>query len=128
MDFLHWIFLITSVLGIGFSLIAWLLLQKMDAERRRMEDYLVAIGYVMADYYQKIGSLFQQSIHYYDDTIYQFVESTKGVKQEIDDLLDEYEDLREFIVPVQSPEEMAKEQEQKEFLGVVRNYPIRRAK
>lgn len=126
MDFWHFFLLITTILGVGTAIVLIFILRKMDAERMRMEDYLVEISQVMSDYYGKISAMFSQSIHYYDETIYHFVESTKEVKETIDSTLDEYEDLREYIVPVQTPEEINKDQQQKELLGVVRNYPIRK--
>jgi len=127
MDSWHIILLITTIIGFSAGGVCLHLLRKMDFERIRMEDYLVAIGQVMSNFYSKIDSLFSQSIHYYDETIYQFVQSTKEVKIEIDKTLDEYEDLREFIVPVLSPEEK-QQQQQVEVLGVVKPaiYPIRK--
>jgi type I site-specific restriction endonuclease len=126
MDNLAIFFLITTLIGGGVAGFCLYLLKKMDIQRIRMENYLVDISIVMSDYWEKIDALFSQSIHYYDETIYQFVESTKDVKNAIDKTLDEYDDLREFIVPIKTEKEKQDEQE-KELIGVVKSYPITRA-
>lgn len=123
MDFWHVFLLITTCASLITAGICLYLLRKMDLEKARMENYLISISLVMSDYWNKIEALFEQSIHYYDETIFQFIESTKEVKLEIDKTLDQYEDLREYIVPIQTPEEKRANQEQ-ELLGVVKNYPI----
>jgi hypothetical protein len=120
------IFLITTILGfIGLG-ICLKLLQRMYFEQIRMENYLIKVGTVMSDFYQRIDKLFSQSIHYYDDTIYEFIDNTKNVKKDIDDIFDEYDDLREYIVPELSPEEKV-QQQQVEILGLIKpSIPIRR--
>jgi len=119
MDFWHFLLLfLTITFGTGFT-ICLLLLRRMVFQQVRMENYLITIGQTMSDFYLKIDDLFSQSLHYYDETIYQFIEGIKAVKLEIDSTLDEYDDLREYIVPIPSSEEKF-QNEEKEVLGVVR--------
>lgn len=126
---MDWGYIILSILLVATTcsnFILLYLLRKMDIERVRMEEYVITIGQVMSEFYSKINEIFSQSIHYYDETIYQFVQDVKDVKEEIDGVLADYDDLKEFIVPVPTAEERV-EQEQKEVLGIVKKgYPISR--
>jgi len=127
MDFWHFFFIFTTLVSTGAAGICFVLLRRMDSDRARMENFVIRIGQTISDFKLKIDSLFQMSIHYYDETIYDFVENTKNVKKDIDEVLNEYEDLREFIVTEPTPEEK-QAQEQYEVLGVVRPpiYPVRK--
>ena len=119
MDGLHYTFLVLAVLssgGLGFCLY---LLWRIDYERVRMESYLVSMSGTLTDFFLKIDSMFSQSIHYYDETIYAFIQDLKSLKNEMDDVLDEYDELREYIIKAPTDEEKA-DQQQKEILGVVR--------
>jgi hypothetical protein len=116
MDFWLIFFIFTTLIGFGAAGFLLHLLRKMDFERTRMEDFLIELSQVIADFKLKIDSLFKVSIHYYDETIYDFVESTKNVKLEIDKVLNEYDDLKEFIIPEAPPEEPT----EVDVLGVVK--------
>ena len=87
-----------------------------------MESYLLDINEAIGSFRSKIDALFGMNIHYYDETVYQFIEDTKEVKHTIDKVMEEYEDLAPYIFP----EPLPPEDQEKEILGVMRRpiYPI----
>jgi len=126
MDFWTVILLLLTLGSLGAAGFMFYLLRRADLEKARLEDFVIRIGQSVSDFRLRIDSLFEQSIHYYDETIYAFVDETKKVKQEIDAVLGEYDDLREYIIPELTKEEK-QEQQEKELIGIVRNYPITRS-
>jgi len=125
MDFWHITLLTITIVSLGAAVFLFILLRRMDAERNRLESYLIDINEAIGLFRGKIDALFSMNIHYYDEVVYQFIEDTKEVKAEIDKVMLEYEDMAPYIFP----EPLPPEEQEKELLGVMRApiYPIRKA-
>jgi cell division protein FtsL len=94
----------------------WYMAYKAQQEMTQLEGHIISIHNIITDYKIKVGQLFALNIHYYDDTIFQFIEDTKAVKAEIDNQMSEYDELKQYIYDEEPP----KEDEEKAFLGVVK--------
>jgi hypothetical protein len=73
--------ILASILGVAIFL-----LYKMNQQQDILQDDLLESYHLMWDFHQMINKLFEQNIHYYDDTIFQFIESTKAVRNGIEEL------------------------------------------
>jgi len=93
--------------------IATFLLYKMSQQQDVLQDDLLESYHLMWDFHQQINSLFEQNIHYYDDTIFQFVENTKAVRNGIEELVKKHSELQ--IIPDEKPAEQPQE-----ILGISR--------
>ena len=122
MDFWHVFLLLMVIVSSGVAIVLFILLRRMDAARALMESYLLDINEAIGTFRSRIDALFGMNIHYYDETVYQFIEDTKEVKGTIDKVMEEYEDLAPYIFP----EPLPPEEQEKEILGVMRRpiYPI----
>ena len=97
-----------------YSIVITILFHKLNQKINKLENYTLDLNTIISDYYQKIKSLFDMSIHYYDETIFEFIESTKELKNNIDDCLSN-NDMQEAII------EITEEEQPKEVLGVVKH-------
>ena len=91
------------------------LLYRMSQQQDDLQDGLLECYHLIYDYQQVINKLFEMNIHYYDDTIFQFIERTKAVRDEIEKILKKYEELKPQILPDEPPAE-----QQQELLGISR--------
>jgi len=104
MEIILWIVIVilASISGVAI----WLL-YKMSQQQDNFQDDLLECYHLMYDYLQQINKLFEMNIHYYDDTIFQFIESTKTVRNEIEDIIKKHDELQ--IIPDELPTEQPQE-------------------
>lgn len=111
-------YIVIGLLAIGGA-IGWLVAWRANKVIERMEDSFIDWNDAVGNFKMKIDALFDMNIHYYDETIFQFVEDVKELKNEMDKILTEYEDLEQYIYP---ENEKSEDAEQRELLGVVKSY------
>ncbi len=109
--------LLTCILFSGTIIFLWVLLKRSDDHNIILENFLIDLNIIVSEYKNKIDSLFEMNIHYYDETIFNFVEDTKQLRTQINEILKKYEDLSEYIYPEQLKNT---DYEQKELLGIVK--------
>jgi hypothetical protein len=109
-EFILWIAIIVLISAAG--LLA-LLLYRLNQQYDELQDDLYNCYLTLYDYQQKINGLFEMNIHYYDETIFQFIESTKEMRAEIEGLIKNHPELQ--ILADQAPAEQPQE-----ILGVSR--------
>jgi hypothetical protein len=107
-----WIVIVILTCALGVAI--WLL-YKMSQQQDELQDDLVECYHLMYDYQQVINKLFEMNIHYYDDTIFQFIERTKAVRDDIEKILKKHEELELQVLPDEPPTEQPQE-----LLGISR--------
>jgi len=117
MTILELFLLLICLLFSGTIIFLWILLRRSDDHNIILENFLIDLNTIIAEYKNKIDSLFEMNIHYYDETIFNFVEDTKQLREQINEILKKYEDLSEYIYPEQLKNA---DYEPKELLGIVK--------
>lgn len=110
MTIILWIVIVILASALG---VAIFLLYKMSQQQDGFQDDLLECYHLMWDYHTQINKLFEMNIHYYDDTIFQFIESTKAVRVRIEEIIKKHEELQ--IIPDELPAEQPQE-----LLGISR--------
>ena len=102
------------ILSIGLGYLIYL----MNAKIARYESYILDMHGSLAIFTKNIENLFKNNLMYYDDTIFEFIDSTKHIRDELSEKMEEFEDIKYLAVQPPEPEE-----EPREILGVVRKGP-----
>ena len=96
----------------GFFIYVYL---KSDKPKKELEDHIVETYVVINEFKSRIESIFGMNIHFYDDTVFEFVEELKKLNLSLEELIKKHEQELEFTPIEEEPIEQPKE-----VLGVFR--------
>ena len=114
MDFLTILLISLLATSVIANAVLAIMLLRLNQHQGAFESYVLDLYGIVNDYKQFVEELFRLSIHYYDDTIHEFMEKTKILKADLDDFMEQYSDLTPYVVPE------TKVEEPQEVLGLVR--------
>lgn len=101
--------IIIIVLLFGALGLCIFLLYRLNKLSNRYEQYFLDLNETISSYRKFLDDLMGMNILYYDETIYELVEKTKQLKLEVTEILENFEDLTEYIYPEKTEEEKKEE-------------------
>jgi len=108
------ILLVAICITLPASIFLTIMLIRLNRFQNQFESFYVDLYAIIVDYHKFMENLFKLSVHYYDDTIHEFLEKTKILRSDVEEFLNNYAELRDYVIPEEPVEEP------KEIIGLVR--------